>query len=228
MSSENTLFYHDSCDSMDCISSDQVTKTGPKSLPLLLYSDRSASYNTTDSSTAESPDVCLPFHDTNNCLDDKNFSSFAQIMKLTGQLSDSKYAMKRMIGQGSYGIVWEALDLVSSKSVAIKAVHLNKDSLRAKRLLREIKILRRLRNQPNIITLLDVFIDENIEVIYLVFEYAASDVHKLQCSSIFLTEDDVAKAMFQLLRALKLIHSCGFLHRDLYVTQSSLIFIAPN
>eukprot|EP00475_Leptophrys_vorax_P042663 TRINITY_DN80490_c0_g1_i1.p1 TRINITY_DN80490_c0_g1~~TRINITY_DN80490_c0_g1_i1.p1 ORF type:complete len:622 (+),score=126.85 TRINITY_DN80490_c0_g1_i1:188-2053(+) len=131
------------------------------------------------------------------------------------QCTVGRYILNKRIGQGSYGVVWEAFDGYTGQQVAIKAVSINSDAFRAKRLAREIRILRHLRNHPNIVSLIDVLVGENGNTTYLVFEYATTDLYRLQCSSIFLTEEEVARAMFQLLTGVASIHRCGVIHRDL-------------
>lgn len=131
------------------------------------------------------------------------------------QCTIGQYVLNKRIGQGSYGVVWEAFDGYTGAKVAIKAISINSDAFRAKRLAREIRTLRHLRSHPNIITLLDVLVGENANTIYLIFEFAATDLYRLQCSNVFLTEDEVARAMFQLLTGIAGIHSCAVIHRDL-------------
>jgi hypothetical protein len=131
------------------------------------------------------------------------------------QCTVGRYMLNKRIGQGSYGVVWEAFDGYTGQQVAIKAVSINSDAFRAKRLAREIRILRHLRNHPNVVSLIDVLVGENGNTTYLVFEYATTDLYRLQCSSLFLSEDEVARAMFQLLTGVASIHRCGVIHRDL-------------
>lgn len=70
----------------------------------------------------------------------------------------SRYTLIRRIGRGTYGQVCLAQDNATNELVAIKNIKgLFEDLLDAKRLLREISILRHL-DHPNIIKIKDVVI----------------------------------------------------------------------
>eukprot|EP00906_Rhabdomonas_costata_P006388 RCo009355 len=68
------------------------------------------------------------------------------------------YRLEKIVGKGSYGIVYEAYDNFHERKVAIK--HLCPDVFRepllALRVLREISILAHFRQHPNIMGLVDV------------------------------------------------------------------------
>jgi mitogen-activated protein kinase 1/3 len=66
------------------------------------------------------------------------------------------YEVKKVIGQGSYGNVCEAIHRPTGQKVAIKKIfNLFEDEIDTKRMLREIKILKHL-NHPNIVKLYDI------------------------------------------------------------------------
>ena len=141
-------------------------------------------------------------------------SSFA---KEWGPILD-KYEPIQVLGAGSYGKVIEALDKTTKKKVAIKKVNeLFSDIVDSKRVLREITLLRFMKNRF-IVELLDIEYDrkdKNFDSIYLIFECLPSDLKKLIKSSSFLTMDDVRMYVYHILCGLKYIHSCAVLHRDL-------------
>jgi mitogen-activated protein kinase 1/3 len=56
---------------------------------------------------------------------------------------------------------------------------------------------------------------EPFEDIYLVMGYMETDLHKIIHSKNVLTDDHIQYFIYQLLRALKFIHSAHVLHRDL-------------
>ncbi|ETO30154.1 Map2 kinase [Reticulomyxa filosa] len=75
----------------------------------------------------------------------------------------NKYEYLRYIGHGSYGHVCQAYRMSDSAKVAIKKVpYVFRNVLDAKRLLRELRISRVLRNSENIVGLLDVLVPENL------------------------------------------------------------------
>lgn len=81
-----------------------------------------------------------------------------------------RYKKLKKLGEGSYGVVYKALDPTNDKTVAIKELKLegHEEGIPACHL-REVGILKTL-NHPNIIRLLDkVYIPENSSL-FLVFE----------------------------------------------------------
>ena len=141
----------------------------------------------------------------------------SSLAKEWGPILD-KYEPIKVLGAGSYGKVIEALDKTTKKKVAIKKVNeLFEDIVDSKRVLREITLLRFMKNRF-IVELLDIEYDKkdkNFDCIYLIFECLPSDLKKLIKSSLFLTMEDVKIYVYHILCGLKYIHSCAVLHRDL-------------
>ena len=115
------------------------------------------------------------------------------LIKEWGPILD-RYEPVKVLGAGSYGKVIEAIDKVTKKKVAIKKINeLFVDLVDSKRVLREITLLRFMKNRF-IVELLDIEYDKNdkdFDCIYLVFECLPSDLRKLIKSSSYLTIDDV-------------------------------------
>jgi len=136
---------------------------------------------------------------------------------------DSRYSFIRSIGHGAYGVVVSANDRKGDKGekVAIKKVSKAFDDLvDAKRILREIKLLRHFDHE-NIIHIRDLMVT-NAETglagfndIYIVSELMETDLHRVIYSRQALSDDHIQYFVYQILRALKYIHSAGVVHRDL-------------
>ncbi|GKY92013.1 hypothetical protein MPSEU_000172900 [Mayamaea pseudoterrestris] len=138
-----------------------------------------------------------------------------------------RYELVRMLGRGSYGEVAQALDKqASNRAVAIKRVtHPFDQPVDAVRLYREIHILKRMRNHESIIQLLGIIQpqaptnhkdgDEDVQDLYMVFEYVDTDLYKLIMSPQYLTTEHIQAFLYQMLAGLKYIHSHSVIHRDL-------------
>ena len=104
--------------------------------------------------------------------------------------------------------------------VAIKRVsRVFQDLIDAKRILREIKLLRHLGHHDNIIELFDIMTtppdSEDFHTLYIVTQLYECDLERIISSSQKLTEQHAQYFVYQILRGLKFIHSAHVLHRDL-------------
>jgi tRNA A-37 threonylcarbamoyl transferase component Bud32 len=133
---------------------------------------------------------------------------------------DTRYSMIRTIGSGAYGVVISAKDTKSNANVAIKMVpKAFSDEIDAKRILREIKLLKHFRHD-NIVSIIDMmppnvnFLEDFIDV-YIVTDLMETDLHRIIYSKQKLSIDHAQYFIYQVLRGLKYIHSCRVLHRDL-------------
>ena len=128
-------------------------------------------------------------------------------------------------GRGSYGVVYEGKvlkDLVKLRSgakVAIKKVrrvfHTETD---AKRLLRELRILRILRNHDSIVTMYDIVPPadpKKFAELTLIFEFGDADLSKIFRTNQFFTTLHVQYMLYQILLGTKYMHSAKIVHRDL-------------
>lgn len=133
---------------------------------------------------------------------------------------DQRYSNLRPIGDGSYGFVVSAVDRVTNKKVAIKKI---KDTfidiVDAKRILRELKLLRHLNNHENIVSIVDIMsVPPNTPMfddIYIVTNLMESDLERIIQSKQVLTNQHLQYFLYQILRGLKYVHSANILHRDL-------------
>lgn len=120
-----------------------------------------------------------------------------------------------LIGKGAYGVVFKASDKKTGDIVGLKKIFdAFQNSTDAQRTYREIMLLQDLNNHENIIRLLNVIKAENDRDIYLIFEFMETDLHTVIRANIL---EDVHKEfiVYQILKALKFIHSAGIIHRDL-------------
>jgi len=131
---------------------------------------------------------------------------------------DHRYVPCKKLGRGAYGMVVSAKDNVNGNKVAIKK---NKDIFsnitNGKRILREMRLLNHM-NHPNIVKVLDIIEPESIDEfndVYIVLEHMQSDLHKVIYSDNDLSEEHILFITYQMLCALKYMHSANIIHRDL-------------
>ena len=133
---------------------------------------------------------------------------------------DKRYSMIRVVGSGAYGVVISSKDSKSSKNVAIKMVpRAFNDEIDAKRILREIKLLKHFRHE-NIVGIVDIMPPtatylEDFHDVYIVADLMETDLHRIIYSKQKLSIDHAQYFIYQLLRGLKCIHSADVIHRDL-------------
>ncbi|KAL6500038.1 Mitogen-activated protein kinase 9 [Orobanche gracilis] len=128
------------------------------------------------------------------------------------------YEIQEVVGKGSYGVVAAAVDTHTGKKVAIKKINNIFDHVsEATRILREIKLLRLLRH-PDIVEIKHIMLPpcrREFKDIYVVFELMETDLHHVIKTNDDLTPGHHQFFLYQLLRALKYIHSANVFHRDL-------------
>ncbi|KAK8453314.1 hypothetical protein SEVIR_5G264400v4 [Setaria viridis] len=130
----------------------------------------------------------------------------------------NRYKIQEVIGKGSYGVVCSAIDQHTGDKVAIKKIHNIFEHLSdAARILREIKLLRLLRH-PDIVEIKHIMLPpsrRDFKDIYVVFELMDTDLHQVIKANDDLTREHHQFFLYQMLRALKYIHTANVYHRDL-------------
>mmetsp|Transcript_4793 Transcript_4793/g.5780 ORF Transcript_4793/g.5780 Transcript_4793/m.5780 type:complete len:396 (-) Transcript_4793:48-1235(-) len=132
---------------------------------------------------------------------------------------DTRYTGLERIGQGAYGCVVSALDSETGKRVAIKRVkHVFEDMVKAKRILREIKLLAHFHGHENLISISDIMTGtdtHDFDDIYMVCKLMESDLDQIITSPQPLSRQHHQYFLHQILRGLHYIHSANVIHRDL-------------
>ena len=125
---------------------------------------------------------------------------------------DSRYEVKKKIGQGAYGLICAAKDTTTGDTVAIKKIaNAFEDAIDCKRTLREMRLLQHF-NHENVLNLRDIMTPpegaiDNWNDIYLALELMDTDLHYIIHSKQALTDDHIQYFIYQILRGLKAIHS---------------------
>mmetsp|Transcript_5606 Transcript_5606/g.20389 ORF Transcript_5606/g.20389 Transcript_5606/m.20389 type:complete len:475 (-) Transcript_5606:272-1696(-) len=129
-----------------------------------------------------------------------------------------RYRTHEIVGKGSYGVVCSATDTRTGQKVAIKKINDVFDHVSdAIRILREIKLLRLLKH-PDIVEIKHILLPPSkgdFKDIYVVFELMETDLHQVIKANDDLTPEHHQYFVYQLLRAMKYIHTANVFHRDL-------------
>lgn len=131
----------------------------------------------------------------------------------------NRYRLNQVIGEGAYGVVASAQDMMTGDEVAVKRIQRVLDSYpMATRILRELKFLRLLRGHDNVIDVKDILVPsdrDRFNDTFVVFELMPCDLSRVISSSAPLNAANIKYLMFQLLRGIRYLHTAGVLHRDL-------------
>lgn len=133
------------------------------------------------------------------------------------KFKEATFVAERVIGNGSFGVVFQATEQSSNETVAIKKVYQD-PRYRS----RELQIMKELCH-PNVVSLKDAFFtkgdNNNDEYLNLVMEYMPETVNRVsrhyvkhkKTMPIIL----VKLYAYQTFRALAYIHALGYCHRDI-------------
>jgi len=128
---------------------------------------------------------------------------------------EARYSAERVIGNGSFGIVYQAVVNATKEVVAIKKVLQDK---RYKN--RELKIMQIVKH-PNVVHVIDCFYSNSTGDLYLniVMEYIPETVYQAIRSHFRASEvipfPYIKCYAYQMCRALAYVHSLGICHRDI-------------
>lgn len=137
---------------------------------------------------------------------------------------DPHYKVEKVIGSGSYGMVMRAVDLRNNETVAIKRINkeIFEEKILAKRILREIKLLAHF-NDANICRLRNLLVPqtEGFDCLFIVMDFMETDLRAVLRSGQKLSDGHTQFFIYQALRATKIIHAAGVIHRD--VTPANIL-----
>ncbi|EEF33894.1 big map kinase/bmk, putative [Ricinus communis] len=146
------------------------------------------------------------------------FQDLKEIDFFTEYGDANRYKILEVIGKGSYGVVCAAIDTHTGEKVAIKKIHDVFEHISdAIRILREVKLLRLLRH-PDIVEIKRIMLPPSkreFKDIFVVFELMESDLHQVIKANDDLTREHHQFFLYQMLRALKYMHTANVYHRDL-------------
>lgn len=127
----------------------------------------------------------------------------------------SNYLKIEKIGQGTYGVVYKAMNRNTREFIALKKIRLEGDDEGVpSTAIREISSLMELKH-PNVVKLLDVVCQD--KKLYLVFEFLNQDLKKYidTAPPDGLTPKHVKSFLWQICQAISFCHMRRMLHRDM-------------
>ncbi|TQD96775.1 hypothetical protein C1H46_017668 [Malus baccata] len=179
------------------------------------YMDTDKDLGNNDSSVSQSE---------TNSDDDNNSHETAEpaappqrsVNMLQGCRSVDEFERLNKIDEGTYGVVYRAMDKKTKEIVALKKVKMEKERegfpLTS---LREINILLSLHH-PSIVDVKEVVVGSNLDSIFMVMEYMEHDLKALmETKKQPFSQSEVKCLMLQLLAGVKYLHDNWVLHRDL-------------
>lgn len=135
--------------------------------------------------------------------------------KYVGQIFDRRYRIVRIIGVGGMAVVFEAVDTVMKRTVAVKMLkeEIAGDAQAVKRFINESRAVSML-SHPNIVSIYDVSVRDDLK--YIVMERVDGITLKNYMNSRGpLPPKVIMNYTAQILRALDHAHSKGIIHRDI-------------
>ncbi|OCH85915.1 Pkinase-domain-containing protein [Obba rivulosa] len=139
------------------------------------------------------------------------------------ELHGRRYELQKTLGEGTYGVVYRALDLASPVDApeyrAVKIVRKHVPSERPGTyplLKREMELHRSVSDHPNILTLHQVI--KSDEYVFFILDFCpGGDLYtQIAKNRVFLGNDELVKKVFvQVLDAVHYCHQQGVFHRDL-------------
>ena len=153
----------------------------------------------------------------NNNNNNRNDEKKMRMEHQQPQQSLSTYEKLGRIGEGTYGVVYRARDKKTNEIVALKKVRMDreKDGVPITTL-REVRILQHCCSHENIVHLMRVVQGNQLNNVFLVFEYCEHDLASLldNMRQPFL-ESESKCLIVQLLKAVEYLHDRWIMHRDL-------------
>ena len=138
-------------------------------------------------------------------------------IKFDNPRAKNRYQIIKMVGEGSYGVVYKAKVVGTNNFVAIKEIVHNESLGRMLFLLRELRIMNRLKHH-NLITLHHILFSQTISFyrVFFVFDFLPTDLCQvIRCEQIVLEDEHVKKIMFDLFSVVDYLHSNNIAHRDI-------------
>lgn len=130
------------------------------------------------------------------------------------------YDLKKLLGDGAYGRVFEAVKITTGSRVAIKLIQFEPVKGQMNGLsstcMRELTCLKDLRYSDNIVQMHETFMLVKSQTVAIVMELLPNDLSDyLKNFKFGLNNNEVKMIMFQICRGLSSMHRLNYVHRDI-------------
>jgi len=133
------------------------------------------------------------------------------------------YNTIKELGQGTYGVVYQAIDKQTNEIVAIKKIKQTKEEAKyglSTTILREINLFKETKSHQNIVSLHHYFFTKRdsgkIDSVYLVMDFVQMNLRQyIEGTTTLIHPDTVKKIMRQVIDAVDYLHTNLILHRDI-------------
>jgi casein kinase II subunit alpha len=126
------------------------------------------------------------------------------------------YIVESKIGRGRYSDVYEGIDKKTSKKVVLKLLK----PITKIKIIREICVLKTLKECPNIVEITDVIKEKDSEI-YCIICKSISGIELRNCY-LNITPSDLKQYMYKIIQCLEYAHSKGIIHRDIKSTNIAI------
>ena len=126
------------------------------------------------------------------------------------------YIVESKIGRGRYSDVYEGTDKKTSKKVVLKLLK----PITKIKIIREICVLKTLKECPNIVEITDVIKEKDSEI-YCIICKSISGIELRNCY-LNISPSDLKQYMYKIIQCLEYAHSKGIIHRDIKSTNIAI------
>jgi len=133
-------------------------------------------------------------------------------MEELGKFYQVNWSKEGFLGRGHFAEVYRAKDLRTGRDVAVKRI--SRQNQDVKTLRTEVEALLKVQGHPNIVSLYDVFIDDNAVILVMELLEGGELFSRIVEHGSY-TEQDASKHIRKITEALRFMHQHGIVHRDL-------------
>lgn len=179
-------------------------------------SNRGQASRTSSNSSSSSADSSISSSDVELVVESLDVGCRPKNDRLKTFCPGEPYEIIDVVGEGAYCVVCSARNRATGDIFAIKKIRPFEHTMFSLRTLREIRLLKHFRHD-NVIGVIDIIRPkafDTFDCVYLVQELMETDMHRVIRSQ-KLSDDHCQYFIYQILRALKALHSVDVIHRDL-------------